>query len=100
MKYVYVMLLVLCCLSCKSTKKTQGTSVYEGVLKVQGITTYQYGTHTLTNESTVYALTSDTLILDDFDSEYVEITAKRVEGYPIDNGPVYLNVKTITIKTQ
>jgi|TARA_R100000935_G_scaffold26603_1_gene46542 hypothetical protein len=76
------------------------TSTYEGVLKVQGITTYQYGTHTLTNENDVYALTSDTIILDDFDSEYVEITAKRVDGYPVENGPIYLNVKTIKIKNQ
>ena len=70
MKYVYVILLVLCCLGCKSTKVAPETSTYEGVLKVQGITTYQYGTHTLTNENDVYALTSDTIILDDFDSEY------------------------------
>lgn len=94
------MLLVLCCLGCKSTKKAQGTSVYEGILKVQGFTTYQYGTHTLTNGSNVYALTSDTIILDDFDSEYVEISAKRVDGYPVENGPIYLNVKTIKIKNQ
>ncbi|EAP87653.1 MULTISPECIES: hypothetical protein [Croceibacter] len=100
MKYVYVILLVLCCLGCKSTKVAPETSTYEGVLKVQGITTYQYGTHTLTNENDVYALTSDTIILDDFDSEYVEITAKRVDGYPVENGPIYLNVKTIKIKNQ
>jgi hypothetical protein len=54
----------------------------------------------LTNENDVYALTSDTIILDDFDSEYVEITAKRVDGYPVENGPIYLNVKTIKIKNQ
>ena len=36
-----------------------------GVLNTQGVTTYQYGTHTIKEDSTFYALRSDKVKLSD-----------------------------------
>lgn len=98
MRYILSLLLLLAIYSCGASKQDSGTLTYEGFLEVQGITTYQYGSHTLTTDNGVYALTSDTIILDDFDSEAVIITAKKVNGYPVDGGPIYLNVQRIELK--
>ena len=66
-----------------------------GLLKKQGATTYQYGTHTLTVNSTLYALTSKTLNLDTYINQSVTITGDKVNGYPVDGGPEYIDVKSI-----
>lgn len=67
-----------------------------GVIQEQGITSYQYGTHTIVTENgEFYALTSEMVDLDDFIGKEVNLTAEKIEGYPVDGGPVYLKVLTV-----
>lgn len=66
-----------------------------GTIQQQGITSYQYGTHTLTNDETFYALRSETVNLDDYLDREVTVKAKKIEGYPVDGGPDYLLVLEI-----
>lgn len=79
--------------SCK--KEQLADNQYKGLLKTQGPTTHQYGTHTLTTSSTTYALTSKVVDLDKYVNQIVIITGKKVKGYPVDGGPEYIDVKKI-----
>jgi hypothetical protein len=63
-----------------------------GTIQQQGITSYQYGTHTLTNDDTFYALKSEAVNLDDYIDEEVTIIVRKIEGYPLEGGPEYLLV--------
>ena len=75
-----------------NNSQSNSTEQYSGVIEQQGITSYQYGTHTLTSEATFYALTSETVDLDQYLNQEVSLKAEKVEGYPVDGGPVYLRV--------
>ena len=66
-----------------------------GILHKQGFTTYQYGTHTISEDDIFYALRSSSLNLDDYVSQTVTIVGEKVDGYPIDGGPDYLEVVEI-----
>ena len=59
-----------------------------GTIKKQGITSYMYGTHVISG----YALRSDLISLDDFIDRNVTIIGYKIEGYPVDGGPVYIEV--------
>lgn len=64
-----------------------------GTIEEQGITSYQYGTHTLTTATDdFYALKSDAVDLNNYLNEDVTIVAEKIEGYPISGGPDYLLV--------
>lgn len=66
----------------------------EGTIQKQGTTSYQYGTHVLkdTEGNTIYALKSDAVNLDTFLNKKITVVATKVEGYPIEGGPDYLEV--------
>ena len=98
MKKYILILCVFVAVACKTQDGRHAGKTYSGLLEVQGITTYQYGTHTLKTDSETYALKSDSIILDDFNRENVVITAELVKGYPVDGGPAYLNVVKIELK--
>lgn len=69
----------------------------EGLL--QGVTDslWEYGSHTIEQGDTLYALTSDTVRLDDYKGERVRVSGTKVEGYPPKEGdPEYLNVTEVT----
>jgi hypothetical protein len=68
-----------------------------GFIIKQGITTYMYGTHVLLDDNgrTLYALRSDNIDLSNYINRKVTIRGYLVNGYPIDAGPNYLNVKFI-----
>ncbi len=64
-----------------------------GTIQEQGITSYQYGTHTITTTNDkYYALKSEAVDLNDYVKEKVTIVAEKIEGYPVDGGPEYLLV--------
>ncbi|GAB2777547.1 hypothetical protein GCM10010465_25400 [Actinomadura fibrosa] len=65
---------------------------YTGTIKEQGITSYQYGTHTLTTGNGFYALKSEAVDLDEYIDKKVMVVAEKIEGYPVDGGPEYLLV--------
>ncbi|MCB7482039.1 hypothetical protein [Christiangramia sediminis] len=74
---------------------TDDAQQYSGILKPAGITSYQYGTHRLETSDTFYALKSDQIDLKVYEDEKVTITASKIQGYPVDGGPVYLDVKNV-----
>ncbi|MBJ10581.1 MAG: hypothetical protein CMP66_03870 [Flavobacteriales bacterium] len=59
-----------------------------GILQKQGITYYMYGTHVIS----VYAIRSDLVNLDDFINRNVTIIGYKIDGYPVDGGPFYIEV--------
>jgi len=65
-----------------------------GLLKESGVTTYQYGQYILTvsDTKTSYALKSSALNLKAYVNKIVTVEGVSVRGYPIDGGPVYLDV--------
>jgi hypothetical protein len=80
-----------------SCKKNDDVIQLKGTLQAQGITTYMYGTHVLNNNvgQTLYALRSNSVKLDNYIGKNVEISGSKVDGYPLDGGPDYLEVSKI-----
>lgn len=68
-----------------------------GTLEKPEVTSYQYGTHSITDSQSgcQYALKSGEVNLDDHAGERVKVTGSAVEGYPVDGGPPLLNVKEV-----
>jgi hypothetical protein len=68
-----------------------------GIIKKQGMTSYMYGTHVLVNENgrTLYALKSDRINLDPYVGRKVTVSGELIKGYPVENGPNYLNVESL-----
>ncbi|MDG2343085.1 MAG: hypothetical protein P8L23_00725 [Flavobacteriales bacterium] len=64
-----------------------------GLIQKQGITTYMYGTHTITD----YALKSNSINLDNYIDKNVSIIGEKIDGYPVDGGPDYIEVKKIKV---
>jgi len=76
-----------------------GTVVATGVLERQGITSYMYGTHVLTDEAsgTLYALRSGVVDLDAYVGQRVTVYGTPVLGYQngqLEGGPDLLEVIT------
>lgn len=62
-----------------------------GTIQKQGVTSYQYGTHVISG----HALRSNLVILEDFISRDVTIIGYKIDGYPLEGGPVYIEVTDI-----
>ena len=62
-----------------------------GMIQKQGVTSYQYGTHVISG----HALRSNLVILEDFINRDVTIIGYKIDGYPLDGGPVYIEVTDI-----
>lgn len=85
--------LLLFTATCQNTTSGNDPLQITGTIEQQGMTSYQYGTHTLTGEGDIfYALTSEVVDLDEYLGEEVTLRAEMVEGYPVDGGPDYLRV--------
>jgi len=70
----------------------------EGVIEKRRITTYQYGTHALTDGGkTLFALRGDGMKLEDYVGKRVRIRGSRIAGYPISGGPDYLDIKRVEV---
>ena len=64
----------------------------EGTLESPDLTSYQYGSHQLTSTDSVYALRSSSLDLGKFENKEVNIFGQFVDGYPLEGGPVLIEV--------
>ena len=95
MKLIAVTLVVLVAFSCKSPQIEETNQTFRGVIQVQGITSYQYGTHTLEMDEDFYALTSDIINLNEYLDVIVTLEATEIDGYPVDGGPKYLKVLSV-----
>lgn len=88
---VFIILIISITSSCGS-RNTQMEHTYTGTIEAAGITSYQYGTHLLRTDDEEYALKSENINLKDYEGKKVMITAKKIDDYPIEGGPVYLSV--------
>lgn len=68
---------------------------FKGLLEKQTITSYQYGTHIISNKDKTYALKSSTINLDTYINQTVTIKGNKIKGYPVDGGPEYIDVKEV-----
>lgn len=84
--------------TCNSPEGQSDQLQLSGTLEATGITSYQYGSHTLTTEDTFYALRSEKIDLSQFEGKTVSLEGEKVEGYPVDGGPDYIEVNNIKEK--
>ncbi|MDP6922213.1 MAG: hypothetical protein QGH06_04480 [Lutibacter sp.] len=85
---------IIICLSAVSCDTDDGNPAMveiTGTIQKQGVTTYQYGTHTVSG----YALRSSVVILDDYVNQNVTLVGHKIDGYPVDGGPDYIEVEEI-----
>ncbi|WP_316752452.1 hypothetical protein [Pedobacter gandavensis] len=85
------------CSSMKSSKDANVVSL-TGKIEKTGMTTYQYGTHTIESDHKTYALKSSSVDLNDFEGKEVQLSGTKVPGYPIENGPILIEVSAVKIK--
>lgn len=85
------------CSSMKSSKDGDTVSL-NGKIEKAGMTTYQYGTHTIQSNQKTYALKSSSLNLDNYENKEVEVIGKKVPGYPVENGPELIEVSSVKVK--
>ena len=78
--------------ACQNKKIASNQIEISGVIQKQGMTTYQYGTHTINSNDKQYALKSSTVDLNKYLKQNVTIIGEKIAGYPIENGPEYLEV--------
>jgi hypothetical protein len=92
MKYAILIFLAtlttLSMFSCDKDKPESNNLEISGTIQKQGITTYQYGTHIIDG----YALRSSALDLDDYINQYVTVVGYKIDGYPVDGGPDFIEV--------
>ncbi len=72
--------------------------VVSGKLSALGMSTFQYGTHILKDDSKTYALRSSKVDLKAFEGKDVIVKGLKVSGYPVDGGPEFLDVQEISNK--
>ncbi len=85
------MIICLTTFSCEKAEMNPNNITITGTIQVQGITTYQYGTHTISG----YALRSNAINLDNYVNQNVTIVGSKLAGYPVDGGPDYIEVNEI-----
>lgn len=80
-------------------EKKDGEGEYDvsvrGKVERLEMTVWMYGTHGLVDPVTgeiLYALTSDSVVLECYEESVITVKGNLVEGYPVDTGPPYLEV--------
>lgn len=81
--------------TCNNQKSNPAAMEITGIIEPIGMTSWQYGTHTLSNATTLYALRSKTVDLKKYEGMTKTIKGERVEGYPVENGPEFIEVTEI-----
>lgn len=82
---------------------------WSGRLAEAGITTWQYGTHTLTGveyqdtivrpvKTVLFAVKSSSIYLDSYNGKDVILSGYYVDGYPVDGGPQLIEVVAVKDK--
>jgi len=101
MKKLFTLTLLVAVLSACSMmrKMPDGDPVaLTGLIQKIGMTTFQYGTHTITSGGKLYALKSASLVLDTYLDKQVTIQGTKISGYPVEGGPELVEVTAVVMK--
>ena len=84
--------------ACDSSVNSSDSVNTIGVIHKIEASAWMYGTHTLDDADgrPIYALTSSIIDLNNFENKEVRISGNLIDGYPVDGGPKYLNVTSVT----
>ncbi len=95
--FLFVFSLLL--FGCDTSVNSDNTVTAVGVVHKIEMSTWMYGTHTLADSSGkhLYALTGSSVDLNSYENKKVRITGNLIDGYPVDGGPMYINVTGISI---
>jgi len=86
-----ITIICLSVVSCDKDVVTADNIVITGIIQKQKITAYQYGSHTISG----YALKSSSVILDDYINQNVTVFGHKIDGYPVDGGPDFIEIEKI-----
>lgn len=81
--------------TCNNQNSNSASMEITGIIEPIGMSTWQYGSHTISNDTLFYALGSQKINLKNYEGKSVTIQGNKVEGYPIENGPVFIEVTGI-----
>lgn len=82
--------------NCNNSVSTSPSMEISGTIEPVGMTTWQYGSHTISEEDgKLYALRSSEVKLQDYEGKKVTIKGEKIEGYPVENGPEFIEVTEI-----
>jgi len=101
MRKILILLFVgFAMVSCNTAKQAGSKNLIKlsGKLEKIGMTTFQYGTHTLQVDAKTYALKSSKVDLNAYVDKEVTLKGTKVDGYPVENGPELIEVVEITSK--
>jgi len=98
-KNLFLLLFLLFLEGCDSIFGPNNSISASGFVEKLEASTWMYGTYTLddSNGKLLYALKSQDYNLDNFNNKKVNLSGNRVEGYPIDGGPILIDVKKIEL---
>ena len=90
-------------LSCRSNKDANGSGEnypfqFKGLIEKPEVTSYMYGTHTINENGKTYALQSTTINLDRYIGKKVTVKGTKMNDYPVDGGPEFIDVKVVEEK--
>tara|TARA_B100001778_G_scaffold303901_1_gene281502 strand:+ start:192 stop:491 length:300 start_codon:yes stop_codon:yes gene_type:complete len=94
-KLILLVSILTLILSCEKNMTTSIPIEITGTIQKQGITSYMYGTHFISG----YALRSNSILLDNYINYNVTIVGYKIDGYPVDGGPEYIEVTDIICGT-
>jgi len=101
MKKLLVLSLFVAVISSCGSMRTASTGEsisIDGRITKLGMTTYQYGTHTISTGGKPYALRSSSLNLDTYVDKQVVLKGTKVSGYPLEGGPELIEVSEVVMK--
>ena len=86
--------------SCSIVKSSSASEVVTltGTIQEMGMITFQYGSHKIKSGDKTYALKSTKVQLGNYTDKAVTLKGTKVAGYPIEGGPAFIEVNSITLK--
>lgn len=91
--FVILLLTQTCENSLEKKSDTEIATVeISGVVEPLQMSSWQYGTHTISADTTFYAIKSNDVDLKNYEGKTVTVRATKIEGYPVDGGPEFLEV--------
>ena len=88
-------LLTSCDMKRTNSQKETNSFEFQGLLERQSMTSYQYGTHVISNGGQTYALQSSAVDLNSYVGKKVTIKGNKISGYPLENGPEFIEVTSV-----